>query len=66
MAKRKRNLGKNPYNEDNKLFKSLTRLFSSPLTQRNTQTGRQLRRRNILADLRAHPVYSLKNQNITR
>ena len=47
MAKRKRNLGKNPYNEDNKLFKSLTRLFSSPLTQRNTQTGRQLRRRHL-------------------
>jgi hypothetical protein len=47
VAKRKRNLGKNPYNEDNKLFKSLTRLFSSPLTQRNTQTGRQLRRRHL-------------------
>jgi len=47
VAKRKRNLGKNPYNEDNSLFKSLTRLFSSPLTQKNTQTGRQLRRRQL-------------------
>ena len=47
MAKKKRNLGKNPYNEKNKLFKSLTRLFSSPLTQRRTQTGRNLRRRYL-------------------
>ena len=47
MAKKKRHLGKNPYNEKNKLFKSLTRLFSGPLTQRNTETGKQLRRRNL-------------------
>ena len=47
MAKRKRHLGKNPYNEENGLFKSLTRLFSGPITSRRTQTGRQLRRRHL-------------------
>ena len=46
-ARKKRNLGKNPYNEDNGLFKSLTKLFSGPLTQRRTQQGRQLRRRQL-------------------
>ena len=47
MAKRNRNLGKNPYNQNNGLFKSLTKLFSGPLTQRRTQQGRQLRRRHL-------------------
>jgi hypothetical protein len=47
VAKRKRHLGKNPYNEENGLFKSLTRLFSGPITSRRTQTGRQLRRRHL-------------------
>ena len=47
MAKRNKNLGKNPYNQDNGLFKSLTKLFSGPLTQRRTQQGRQLRRRHL-------------------
>ena len=47
MARKKRNLGKNPYNEENTLFKSLTRLFSGPITKRRTQTGRQLRRRHL-------------------
>jgi hypothetical protein len=47
VARRKRNLGKNPYNPENSLFKSLTRLFSGPITQRRTQTGRQLRRRHL-------------------
>ena len=36
MARKKRNLGKNPYNEENGLFKSLTKLFSGPITQRRT------------------------------
>ena len=40
-------MGKNPYNEENSLFKSLTRLFSGPITTRRTQTGRQLRRRHL-------------------
>jgi len=47
VAKRKRHLGKNPYNQENSLFKSLTRLFSGPITSRRTQTGRQLRRRHL-------------------
>ena len=38
---------KNPYNDQSNLFKSLTRLFSGPITQRRTQTGRQLRRRHL-------------------
>jgi len=47
MARKKRNLGKNPYNEENGLFRSLTRLFSGPITQRRTQQGRQLRRQHL-------------------
>ena len=38
---------RNPYNSENSLFKSLTRLFSGPIVQRRTQTGRQLRRRQL-------------------
>lgn len=36
-----------PYNPQSDLFKSLTRLFSGPITQRRTQTGRNLRRRHL-------------------
>ena len=36
-----------PYNPQSDLFKSLTRLFSGPITQRRTQTGRQLKRRHL-------------------
>ena len=36
-----------PYNPQSDLYKSLTRLFSGPITQRRTQTGRQLRRRHL-------------------
>jgi len=43
----KYNKGKNPYNEESGLFKSLTRLFSGPIVNRRTQTGRQLRRRHL-------------------
>ena len=39
--------GRNPYNEESKLFKALTRLFSGPIINRRTQTGRQLRRRHL-------------------
>ena len=46
MAPRRKNT-KNPYNDESGLFKQLTRLFSGPLTQRRTQTGRQLRRRHL-------------------
>ncbi len=38
---------KSPYNPQSDLFKALTRLFSGPITQRKTQTGRQLRRRHL-------------------
>jgi hypothetical protein len=38
---------RNPYNDESGLFKQLTRLFSGPLTQRRTQSGRQLRRRHL-------------------
>ena len=46
MAQRRKNT-KNPYNNESGLFKQLTRLFSGPLTQRRTQTGRQLSRRHL-------------------
>ncbi len=38
---------KSPYNPQSDLFKALTRLFSGPITQRRTQTGRQLRRKQL-------------------
>ena len=38
---------KNPYNNESQLFKALTRLFSGPIINRRTQTGRQLRRRHL-------------------
>lgn len=38
---------KSPYNPQSDLFKALTRLFSGPITQRRTQTGRQLRRNQL-------------------
>jgi len=44
MAKRNK---KSPYNPQSDLFKALTRLFSGPINQRRTQTGRQLRRRDL-------------------
>ena len=48
MASRRiKNNSKNPNNEQSDLFKSLTRLFSGPITTRRTQTGRQLRRRHL-------------------
>ena len=43
MANRKQN----PYNNESDLFRSLTRLFSGPIVNRRTQTGRQLRRRHL-------------------
>ena len=38
---------KSPYNPQSDLFKALTRLFSGPITQRRTQTGRQLKRKQM-------------------
>lgn len=39
--------GKNPRNSDNILFKRLTKLFSGPIVNRRSQTGRRLRRRDL-------------------
>ena len=47
MAPRRRYSRNQPYNPSSELFKSLTRLFSGPITQRRTQTGRELRRRHL-------------------
>ena len=38
---------KSPYNPQSDLFRALTKLFSGPITQRRTQTGRMLRRRQL-------------------
>ena len=38
---------RNPRNNQSDLFKTLTRIFSGPITQRRTQSGRQLRRRHL-------------------
>jgi hypothetical protein len=38
---------RNPNNNQNDLFKSLTKLFSGPIVRRRTQSGRQLRRRHL-------------------
>ena len=50
-------------NEESELFKSLTSLFSGPITTRRTQTGRQLTRRHLdmyAENFDQHPVSSLK------
>jgi hypothetical protein len=47
MARKYRKKGNNPYNETNSLFRSLTKLFSGPIVNRRTQTGRQLRRKHL-------------------
>jgi hypothetical protein len=38
---------RNPNNNQNALFKALTRIFSGPIVNRRTQTGRQIRRRQL-------------------
>ena len=43
MAKNERN----PNNNQNNLFKALTKIFSGPIVKRRSQTGRQLRRRQL-------------------
>jgi hypothetical protein len=47
MANRNNKKGKNPNNSESPLYKALTRIFSGPMVQRRTQTGRQLRRRQL-------------------
>jgi hypothetical protein len=38
---------KNPVNQESKLFKSLTRLFSGPIVNYRSQTGRRIRRQHL-------------------
>lgn len=64
MARKKRNLGKNPYNAENNLFKSLTRLFSGPITNRRTQAGRQMRRRHL--DIYANKFNSVSGKQFKK
>ena len=45
MAKRQH--GRNPNNPASDLFKSLTKIFSGPMVNRRTQTGRRLRRNQL-------------------
>lgn len=48
MATRKDvNQGKSPYNEENGLFKRLTKLFSGPITNRRNQAYKQEKRRRL-------------------
>jgi len=49
MAQRKRNInqGKNPANSETKLFKALTRLFSGPIVNYRSQSGRRIRRQHL-------------------
>jgi hypothetical protein len=43
----KRQYGRNPNNPASDLFKSLTKIFSGPMVNRRTQTGRRLRRNQL-------------------
>ena len=49
MAPRNRNInkGKNPANEQSELFKRLTRLFSGPIVNYRSQSGRRIRRQHL-------------------
>jgi len=41
------NRGNNPANNDSRLFKALTRLFSGPIVNYRSQTGRRIRRQHL-------------------
>ena len=60
MAKNDRN----PNNNQNDLFKSLTKLFSGPIVRRRTQSGRQLRRRHL--DIYANRFNSASGQQFKK
>ena len=48
MAPPRRNTNtKNPANSDTDLFKALTRLFSGPIINYRSQTGRRIRRQHL-------------------
>ena len=55
---------RNPNNNESSLFKALTRLFSGPIVQRRTQTGRQLRRRHL--DIYAKKFKSASGQQFKK
>lgn len=55
---------RNPNNNKNDLFKALTRMFSGPITQRRTQSGRQLRRRHL--DMYAKRFQSASGQQFKK
>jgi hypothetical protein len=42
-----RNKGKNPANSESQLFKALTRLFSGPIINYRSQSGRRIRRQHL-------------------
>ena len=45
--KKKYNKGRNPLNQQNDLFKALTRLFSGPIVNYRSQTGTKIRRQHL-------------------
>ena len=47
MADNKNNKGRNPLNQQNDLFKALTRLFSGPIVNYRSQTGTKIRRQHL-------------------
>ena len=47
MARRNGRNGRNPNNPASDLFKNLTKIFSGPMVNRRTQTGRRLRRTQL-------------------
>ena len=46
-SNRNRNQGRNPANRETDLFKALTRLFSGPIVNYRSQTGRRIRRQHL-------------------
>jgi hypothetical protein len=47
MAPKNPKQGKNPANRDSQLFKSLTRLFSGPIINYRSESGRKIRRQHL-------------------
>jgi hypothetical protein len=47
MADRNKRQGKNPANRESDLFKSLTKLFSGPIINYRSQSGRKIRRQHL-------------------
>ena len=43
----RRNNSRNPNNPESDLFRSLTKLFSGPIVNKRTQSGRRLRRNQL-------------------